>query len=214
MEAGVEDEEFEGEMTINHEIPEDDLIRTMEPEQIERLIPQRKFDQLLVDYPSITADTCTICIDYLKNDLPLRCVPLCKHIFHAECLLSWLMVNEICPNCKNEISIYTLRAYYESMKQSRKDKTKEKKEEPPKLRNESPGKPAIVQPQTEVFHTRLNRNQSIGGRSSVAHEPRVSRIAVEDGNRRNENVQEYNLESVNLEKSNPQRQNSNMSSKD
>lgn len=96
-----------------------EMIRTMMPAEIDKLIPKRKFDQLQTEFPEIGEGTCTICIDFLKNGEMLRVIPICQHVFHAECLLNWLQVNEICPNCKNEVNIYTLRAYFDSLKMKR-----------------------------------------------------------------------------------------------
>ena len=135
-----EDEEFEHEMTINDEVDPDDLIRTMDPAQIDKFIPKKKFDRLVKDHPNLGEDTCTICIDFIKNGELLRVIPLCGHIFHAECLLTWLQVNEVCPNCKNEVSIYTLRAYFESMR-SRKDKASPNKLESRKIDENANNRP-------------------------------------------------------------------------
>ncbi len=191
-------------MTVNDEIASEDLIRTMTPAQIEKLIPQRKFDQLLEEHSTIADDNCTICIDYLKNGQKLRCVPLCKHIFHSECLLNWLMVTEVCPNCKNEISIYTLKAYYDSIKQTRKDKDKkEAKREDPKLRPDARGRAAhsVAGSGTEIVFSRLtqtpNPNQSMQqGRSGadLSRNPKPRLQIADEANNREEDIEEFRLE--------------------
>lgn len=115
-------------MTVNDDIDPDDLIRTMEPSQIDKFLPKRTYEILLKKNKSIEDGNCTICIDFLKNGEMLREIPLCGHVYHADCLLNWLLVNEVCPNCKNEVSIFTLRAYFESMRQSRSGANKRKDE--------------------------------------------------------------------------------------
>lgn len=117
-------------MTVNDEIDPEDLIRTMEPAQIDKFIPQRTYDQMLKRNKEIKDGNCTICIDFLQNGEMLREIPLCKHVYHADCLLNWLLVNEVCPNCKNEVSIFTLRAYFESLRQARGSPKKELKSRP------------------------------------------------------------------------------------
>lgn len=131
---GQPEDEFEQEMTINDEIDPDELVKTMNPILIDRYIPKTTFEALnsqTADNPPIGLDaTCSICLDYLKNGEQLRKIPICNHIFHADCLLSWLQVNEICPNCKNEVSLFTLRSYLDSLKSA--DKRPMKKMQPPK----------------------------------------------------------------------------------
>lgn len=121
-----QEEEYEGEYTINDEINPDDLIKTMGVTEIDKFIPKRPFNHMVKKNKELEEATCTICLDFLKNGSLLREIPLCKHFFHADCLLSWLQVNEICPNCKNEVSIYTLRAYFDSIRQSKKKRRRKK----------------------------------------------------------------------------------------
>jgi hypothetical protein len=197
-------------MTVNDEIASEDLIRTMSPAQIEKFIPQRKFDQLLDENPTIGDDNCTICIDFLKNGQKLRCVPLCKHIFHSDCLLNWLMVTEVCPNCKNEISIYTLKAYYDSIKQTRKDKDKkEAKRDDPKLRPDTRGRPAqsVAGSTTEIVFSRLNLTPGhniqsrlhSGTGADISRNPR-SRIEIADNSVKDDGIEEYKLEDAEASK--------------
>lgn len=189
-------------MTVNDEIASEDLIRTMSPAQIEKFIPQRKFDQLLEEHPTIIDDNCTICIDFLKNGQKLRCVPLCKHIFHSECLLNWLMVTEVCPNCKNEISIYTLKAYHDSIKQAKKDKDKKeikRDESRPKPEAQARTGQNLVGSTTEIVFSRLNNNPSnqprlhSGTGADIGRVPR-SRIEIADNSNKDEGIEEFKLD--------------------
>ena len=190
-------------MTVNDEVASEDLIRTMSPAQIEKFIPQKKFEQLVEDHPNIVDDNCTICIDFLKNGQKLRCVPLCGHVFHSDCLLNWLHVTEVCPNCKNEISIYTLRAYYDSMKQTRKDKDKkDPKRDEPKLRPDTRGRPGhnLAGSTTEIVFSRLNNpNPSNQSRlhswtgADISRNPR-SRVEIEDSAGKDDGIEELKLE--------------------
>jgi hypothetical protein len=45
---------------------------------------------------------CSICLDGLGEDRPIRRVLMCGHLFHSECLLDWIKLKESCPNCKKQ----------------------------------------------------------------------------------------------------------------
>lgn len=48
--------------------------------------------------------TCPICLsEYCSKDT-VRCIPECKHCFHAECVDAWLRVNSTCPVCRKSPS--------------------------------------------------------------------------------------------------------------
>lgn len=170
---------YEGEMTVNHEIDPDDLIRTMEPAQIEKFIPKRTFEQMVKKKKDIKDGNCTICIDMLQNGELLREIPLCNHIYHADCLLNWLLVNEICPNCKNEVSIFTLRAYFESIRQSRGSQKKDKE---PRSRPEtsqiSIGRPSSVFTSIDNRHPRFQRAMASHDHSTAPNNRSISRIPM------------------------------------
>ncbi|OAY54839.1 hypothetical protein MANES_03G106016v8 [Manihot esculenta] len=45
-------------------------------------------------------EDCAICLeDYIKGDL-CRIFPMCKHIFHSNCIDAWLENNSTCPICR------------------------------------------------------------------------------------------------------------------
>ncbi|XVF73033.1 hypothetical protein PTKIN_Ptkin12aG0169000 [Pterospermum kingtungense] len=54
--------------------------------------------------PGPNDSTCPICLsEYLSKDT-IRCIPECKHCFHAECIDKWLRMNTTCPVCRNSPS--------------------------------------------------------------------------------------------------------------
>ncbi|KAK8509676.1 hypothetical protein V6N12_001755 [Hibiscus sabdariffa] len=54
--------------------------------------------------PGPNDGTCPICLsEYLSKDT-IRCIPECKHCFHAECIDEWLRMNTTCPVCRNKSS--------------------------------------------------------------------------------------------------------------
>lgn len=143
------------EYTINDGVDPDDLIKTMEPAQIEKFIPKRTFEVLAKVIPNLDNEKCTICLDQVKNAELLRSIPLCQHVFHAECLLNWLLVNEICPNCKNEVSLYTLKAYFDSLKASKSRKQK---------RDESPDARIPANSESNLGAPQLSNKPNVGDR--------------------------------------------------
>lgn len=48
-------------------------------------------------------ESCSICIDELKNGSTVRQILTCKHAYHSSCLLDWVKINESCPNCKEDL---------------------------------------------------------------------------------------------------------------
>ncbi|KAK6918222.1 Wall-associated receptor kinase, galacturonan-binding domain [Dillenia turbinata] len=51
--------------------------------------------------PGPNGITCPICLsDYCTKET-IRCIPECKHCFHAECIDEWLRNSGTCPVCRN-----------------------------------------------------------------------------------------------------------------
>ncbi|KAM6583884.1 hypothetical protein CsatB_010886 [Cannabis sativa] len=51
--------------------------------------------------PGRNDTTCPICLSEYCSKETLRCIPECKHCFHAECIDEWLRLNGTCPVCRN-----------------------------------------------------------------------------------------------------------------
>jgi len=47
--------------------------------------------------------SCTICLDDLKENDQIRIFG-CGHKFHKKCVDDWLLLKNLCPNCKHVIS--------------------------------------------------------------------------------------------------------------
>ncbi|KAJ0669007.1 putative chromatin regulator PHD family [Helianthus annuus] len=45
--------------------------------------------------------TCPICLSEYHVKEMVRCIPECRHCFHAECIDEWLKMNGTCPVCRN-----------------------------------------------------------------------------------------------------------------
>ncbi|CAL5331808.1 hypothetical protein CsSME_00013015 [Camellia sinensis var. sinensis] len=51
--------------------------------------------------PGPNDDTCSICLSEYRAKEMVRCIPACKHCFHADCIDEWLRLNGTCPVCRN-----------------------------------------------------------------------------------------------------------------
>ncbi|EXB62190.1 Putative RING-H2 finger protein ATL21A [Morus notabilis] len=59
--------------------------------------------------------TCPICLSEYCSKETLRCIPDCKHCFHAECIDEWLRLNGTCPVCRNNPSPSPARVSLDSV---------------------------------------------------------------------------------------------------
>jgi hypothetical protein len=50
-------------------------------------------------------ESCTICLSEFENNEDVIILPSCLHIYHHQCISTWLATNKICPICRNEINI-------------------------------------------------------------------------------------------------------------
>eukprot|EP00347_Sterkiella_histriomuscorum_P004854 403358831 len=57
-----------------------------------------KIEQKLAKYPE-----CIICLCKFKPDQEIRMLSRCKHIFHIDCIDSWLQINGVCPIDKQRV---------------------------------------------------------------------------------------------------------------
>ena len=48
-----------------------------------------------------SCDTCSICFSDFSDNSLITKLPKCGHIFHSECLFTWLQDNESCPICRD-----------------------------------------------------------------------------------------------------------------
>jgi len=46
---------------------------------------------------------CAICLENFTIGDKCRLLPICKHIFHAQCVDKWLLKTPICPICRSRV---------------------------------------------------------------------------------------------------------------
>ena len=46
---------------------------------------------------------CTICLQEFEEDVEVKQMPECRHVFHRDCIDYWLKTNCKCPNCRRDI---------------------------------------------------------------------------------------------------------------
>ena len=65
-----------------------------------KVTPEINFDKYFTDnmIDIEDDDLCSICLSNFDNkDIKIL---KCNHFFHNDCIIEWLQVKEICPNCK------------------------------------------------------------------------------------------------------------------
>ncbi|KAJ7538448.1 hypothetical protein O6H91_11G048500 [Diphasiastrum complanatum] len=50
--------------------------------------------------PHAESTSCSICLADYKDEEVLRMMPECRHVFHANCIDSWLHLHASCPMCR------------------------------------------------------------------------------------------------------------------
>ncbi|GJN22151.1 hypothetical protein PR202_gb09692 [Eleusine coracana subsp. coracana] len=46
---------------------------------------------------------CAVCLDALRAGDPCTALPRCGHVFHADCVASWLRKSRRCPVCRADV---------------------------------------------------------------------------------------------------------------
>lgn len=52
---------------------------------------------------------CVICLEDFKDGDVCRALPECHHVFHKECVVSWLMQSNSCPICRAFTAVFVRR---------------------------------------------------------------------------------------------------------
>lgn len=48
---------------------------------------------------------CAVCLSEFSNDETLRMLPRCCHVFHPECIDTWLQTHVTCPVCRDDLTL-------------------------------------------------------------------------------------------------------------
>ncbi|KMS99874.1 hypothetical protein BVRB_1g017250 [Beta vulgaris subsp. vulgaris] len=63
-------------------------------------LPLFPFDSL-----KSTAGDCAVCLSKFEQKDLLRLLPICCHVFHADCIDTWLNSNQSCPLCRSPVFV-------------------------------------------------------------------------------------------------------------
>ncbi|KAG6513608.1 hypothetical protein ZIOFF_023940 [Zingiber officinale] len=64
-----------------------------------RAIPTFRYRQL-----SVGAAECAVCLSELQEQERIRLLPSCLHVFHIDCIDTWLQFNANCPLCRASVT--------------------------------------------------------------------------------------------------------------
>lgn len=114
------------------------------------------------------AETCIICRDKLYEG----CVKLpCGHIFHVDCLKSWLLMQQCCPTCRGDIPAEPKALPKEEEKEK---KVPEKAEEPKAVpTNEASSSSAAPADKPKADAEASKKTQSAGVSAEAKKDPAV-----------------------------------------
>ncbi|KAK6932654.1 Zinc finger, RING-type [Dillenia turbinata] len=46
---------------------------------------------------------CSVCLSTIDDEATVRLLPICKHLFHVECIDTWLASHTTCPVCRSTV---------------------------------------------------------------------------------------------------------------
>lgn len=92
--------------TIGNSTPQEEEIpavskKRLTPELIEQVSEKMSFQDLHNDFEQ---PSCVICLDDFKATDMCRELCPCRHVFHLECIDSWLLKSSKCPTCNGRLS--------------------------------------------------------------------------------------------------------------
>lgn len=82
-------------------------------EQYQKLIPVIKYKKDDSDIDEFGQADCVICMETFANDVKVRKLPTCRHLFHDDCIMKWLSAknqeeSQRCPMCNEDITVELL----------------------------------------------------------------------------------------------------------
>ncbi|KAK8622732.1 hypothetical protein V6N13_117635 [Hibiscus sabdariffa] len=69
----------------------------LRPEFLEQVSPCVSYKNM----GETTLGECVICLEGFEDDEMCRVFPVCNHVFHSDCLDSWMRNHLTCPVCRN-----------------------------------------------------------------------------------------------------------------
>ena len=76
----------------------------MEPVIVRPTLQQIAANSTIVDVASING-ACAICQENMDNTEQIRRLNRCHHMFHDDCIGTWLQQNVHCPTCRHDIRV-------------------------------------------------------------------------------------------------------------
>jgi hypothetical protein len=78
-------------------------------ENVKNIVIKEELDKIqIVSFSELKTDEkeCSICLDEFEPSSKIRIIN-CKHVFHSECLDTWLLQHDYkCPHCREKVAEY------------------------------------------------------------------------------------------------------------
>jgi len=91
--------------------------------QIISIIKEKKYDKRMDEFKQ---NECVICFEEFLKGMPIRKIPICRHLFHTKCIDNWIKSkitegSPKCPLCNAEIT-------YEKIKESIRERKEQRRQ--------------------------------------------------------------------------------------
>jgi hypothetical protein len=111
---------------------------------------------------------CVICFEDFQSGVPIRKIPICRHIFHTKCIDGWFRAKiqestHKCPLCNCDINIENVR----NALRKGKDGEEEKKGSRSKVNKVAPMLPSVTFTTATIPNNRGAQPASVAVRSSL-----------------------------------------------
>lgn len=71
----------------------------------EKILKQTVSEKDLDIKEKLSQETCSVCYEDFKNGENVHILPRCNHVFHIDCVDTWLSKSPVCPMCRANVRV-------------------------------------------------------------------------------------------------------------